>query len=361
MMKNFYSAAEYADIVFIYGYCDGNAHLASREYKRRYPNRHQPSHKVFGAIFQRLRDTGTTLTINSRKVHVGRNIAHKDDIVIDAILNNPTLGAGQIALQLNLPQNFIWQILNRKEIQLYLLEHAQELLPEDYDKRVEFCQWLLSQVTDDPDFITKVLWSDEATFTRDGVHTVHNSHLLSLQNSRADVQSRFQQRFNITVWAGIFNNQLLEIEIFDGDLNAERYKYFLKNKLHKKLEDTPLHIRQQMWYQHDGAPPHHEKQVVKWLNRNYCNRWIGRKGPVPWPPRSPDLNPLVFNLWGHLGKIVYSVQINSREQLRQRIIDASNEIREMKLNNVLHPAYDSLIRRCDACIEVQGQTFEHLL
>lgn len=357
-MMESYSAAECADIIFIYGYCNGNARFASREYKRRYPNRRHPSRRIFSTIFQRLRDTGTILS--RRNVYAGRDIAHKDSIVIDAILNDPTLSAGQIALQLNLPQNFVCQILNRKEIQLYLIEHKQELLPEDFDKRVEFCQWLLHRVTDDPDFITKVLWSDEATFTRDGVNTVHSSHLLSLQNSNANIQSRFQH-FNINVWAGIFNNQLLEIEILDGDLNAERYKYFLKNKLYKKLEDTPLHIRQQIWYQHDGAPPHHEKQVLKWLNRNYSNRWIGRKGPIPWPPRSPDLNPLVFNVWGHLKNIVYSVQINSREQLRQRIIDASNEIREMKLNNVLHPAYDSLIRRCDACIEVQGQYFEHLL
>ncbi|KMQ81829.1 transposable element tc3 transposase [Lasius niger] len=49
------------------------------------------------------------------------------------------------------------------------------------------------------------------------------------------------------------------------------------------LEDTPLRIPQQMWYQHDGVP-HHGKQIFEswltWLNLNYCNRWTGG-GHVP--------------------------------------------------------------------------------
>jgi hypothetical protein len=43
----------------------------------------------------------------------------------------------------------------------------------------------------------------------------------------------------------------------------------------------------------------------EFLNNNYTNRWIGRRGPIAWPARSPDLNPLDFYLWGHLKTIVY--------------------------------------------------------
>ncbi|GBL73687.1 hypothetical protein AVEN_230681-1 [Araneus ventricosus] len=37
----------------------------------------------------------------------------------------------------------------------------------------------------------------------------------------------------------------------------------------------------------------------------YPGRWIGRGGPVLWPPRSPDLTSLDFFLWGHLKELVY--------------------------------------------------------
>jgi hypothetical protein len=39
-------------------------------------------------------------------------------------------------------------------------------------------------------------------------------------------------------------------------------------------------------------------------------------------PRSPDLNPLDFALWGYLKEKVYSVKIQNIHQLQQRITDA---------------------------------------
>ena len=35
--------------------------------------------------------------------------------------------------------------------------------------------------------------------------------------------------------------------------------------------------------------------VRRWLGRQFTGQWIGRRGPVEWPPRSPDRNPLDFN------------------------------------------------------------------
>ncbi|KAL1488188.1 hypothetical protein ABEB36_015145 [Hypothenemus hampei] len=45
-----FTTEEYADITFVYGYSNGNAREAAREYRRRYPNRHQPAHTVFSDI-----------------------------------------------------------------------------------------------------------------------------------------------------------------------------------------------------------------------------------------------------------------------------------------------------------------------
>ena len=52
-----------------------------------------------------------------------------------------------------------------------------------------------------------------------------------------------------------------------------------------------------------GAPPHFHRNVRVLLNRVLQQRWIGRaaKGDnhlLPWPPRSPDLTPCDFFLWG---------------------------------------------------------------
>ena len=50
----------------------------------------------------------------------------------------------------------------------------------------------------------------------------------------------------------------------------------------------------QLWiiFQQDGAPPHWGSDVRRFLDATFPNRWIGRDGPTPWPPRSPDITPL---------------------------------------------------------------------
>jgi len=45
---------------------------------------------------------------------------------------------------------------------------------------------------------------------------------------------------------------------------------------------------------------HYPKRIM-WIS----HRWTGRGGPVPWPPRLPNLNPLDFFFWGYSKNIVY--------------------------------------------------------
>ena len=79
---------------------------------------------------------------------------------------------------------------------------------------------------------------------------------------------------------------------------------------------------------HDGAPPHFSRVARQFLNRHFANKWIGRGGPIAWPARSPDLNPLDFHLWGHLKSIVYATSIENAEILRNRIEQGFRQIRE---------------------------------
>jgi hypothetical protein len=53
-----------------------------------------------------------------------------------------------------------------------------------------------------------------------------------------------------------------------------------------------------MLIQQDGTPSHFHKEVTDFLHRKFPEKWIGRGGPVNWPPRSPDLTPLDFFLLG---------------------------------------------------------------
>ncbi|KAJ4435606.1 hypothetical protein ANN_18222 [Periplaneta americana] len=66
---------------------------------------------------------------------------------------------------------------------------------------------------------------------------------------------------------------------------------------------------------------------ASYLDRRFPDRWIGRGGPIAWPPRSPDLNPHDFYLWGHLKSLAYLSPVPDLESLRNRIVACSEDIR----------------------------------
>ena len=58
----------------------------------------------------------------------------------------------------------------------------------------------------------------------------------------------------------------------------------------------------------------------------FDEHWIGRGGPIAWPPRSPDLT--LFNSWvcGHLKSPVYTTPIVSEQDLVARILVANDQL-----------------------------------
>lgn len=105
------------------------------------------------------------------------------------------------------------------------------------------------------------------------------------------------------------------------------------------------------------VPPHYAVNVRRYLNEVFPRRWIGRRGPIEWPPRSPDLTPLDFFLWGYLKNRVYINRPNNLEELKQRIRDEIRSISPQILQNVRNGFY----YRLGYCQMEEGGQFEHLL
>jgi hypothetical protein len=117
-----------------------------------------------------------------------------------------------------------------------------------------------------PFFVSSVLFTDEAAFTRNGIITFHNNHVWAEENPQAVVQSRHQQQFSINVWTGIIGDVLVDSHVLPQRLTGNSYRHFLENDLPTLLEDLPLAIRAHMWFMHDGAPPHFSITVREFLD-----------------------------------------------------------------------------------------------
>jgi hypothetical protein len=71
-----------------------------------------------------------------------------------------------------------------------------------------------------------------------------------------------------------------------------------------------------------------------WLNEILPNRWIGRRVPIEWAARSPDLTQLDFFLWGYVKQKVYQQNIKDLNYLRQSITVTINSIKPIVLKRV---------------------------
>ena len=112
-----------------------------------------------------------------------------------------------------------------------------------------------------------------------------------------------------------------------------------------------------VWFQQNEASPHYSLMVRRYLDETFSNHWIGRGGPVEWPPRSPDLTPLDFFLWGYLKFRVYRNNPKSTDELKSAIVYECRKITPQTLLKVL----SNCIRRMLICKQNSGRHFKHLL
>ena len=69
------------------------------------------------------------------------------------------------------------------------------------------------------------------------------------------------------------------------------------------------------------------------MDATFPNRWIGRDGPTPWPPRSPDITPLDFFLWWYVKDKVFWTPVADITNLKARITDGIATVTEDMLEN----------------------------
>ncbi|GBM84562.1 hypothetical protein AVEN_33839-1 [Araneus ventricosus] len=110
---------------------------------------------------------------------------------------------------------------------------------------------------------------------------------------------------------------------------------------------------QNVCFQHEGAPPHKVSTTVH--SGHIPKKVISYGGCVEWPPRSPDLNPLDFFLWGYIKQRLYATPPSTLQELRNRITDAYASMSRAMLYNVQ--------QEVQSCVQMyifaEGHHFEH--
>ncbi|KAJ8874098.1 hypothetical protein PR048_024939 [Dryococelus australis] len=150
----------------------------------------------------------------------------------------------------------------------------------------------------------------------------------------------YQHHFAINIWAGIVGDNVIGPFLLPNSVVGFQYYNSLQFRLTQLIENVPLAIRERMWLQHHGAPPHFTRNERDHLNTTYPDRWIGRwMGP------------------GFLKACVYETPVASEKNLLARVVTACDHMRDTP--GVFQPVRQSLIRLMNYCIDMDGAHFEH--
>jgi hypothetical protein len=100
---------------------------------------------------------------------------------------------------------------------------------------------------------------------------------------------------------------------------------------------------------------HYLEEVCEDLNTRFPGRCTGRAAPIAWPPRSPDLTPLNFFLWGLIKDRVFVPPLPANvAELRTRITVAVAEVTP----EMLRSAWQDIDYRWDVCRITIGSHIE---
>ncbi len=220
-----YSHVEYCDMHFVYGFCDRNESAAVLEYRRRYPERRVPSSSVFTRLQQSLRDNGCFPSYSEREIV--RNINTRENI-LQMLQRSPRLSTRRMASRIGVSRMQVWRTLHDQRV--------QHLEPGDHAQRMDLCHWIKAH----PKLLSDSLFTDEASFTWDGINNLRNVHTWSHGNPHATCVTHFQRRFSVNVWCGVLGNRLIGPFVFDNNLTGNTYEAFLRNELPGLLEVLPI-------------------------------------------------------------------------------------------------------------------------
>uniref|UniRef100_A0A0K2T7K4 Putative LOC100569746 [Acyrthosiphon pisum] n=1 Tax=Lepeophtheirus salmonis TaxID=72036 RepID=A0A0K2T7K4_LEPSM len=90
-----------------------------------------------------------------------------------------------------------------------------------------------------------------------------------------------------------------------------------------------------IWFQQDGVTCHTANVTVDLLRTVFDNLIISRNGNVNWPPRSCDLTPLYYFLWGTVKDKCYANHSETIDDLKHEIGVAIAAIEAHTIGNVL--------------------------
>src|SRR6266480_2859025 len=234
----------------------------------------------------------------------------------------------------------------------YKRQSCEKINNADKLKRLQFAYQFKKMFQSNPKLLENMWFSDEAYFTLDEAINKQNQRYWAVENPHITVEREAHGK-KILIWAAISMQVIIGPYFIDCHVNSDNYLKLMNNKFIPELRRKKLLSK--AWFQQDGAPPHCAKAVLDSLRSTFGGRVISRGCDHEWPPRSPDLSPLDYYLWGTLKSRVYVNHPVTTCQLKKNIAHEMKKISKEDLCSV----FSNFLKRLDKCLDMNGGHFEY--
>lgn len=231
----------------------------------------------------------------------------------------------------------------------YKVSVVQQLHVLDHNKRVQYCQWFNDHLNND-DLLDVTFYSDEAWVHLSGYVNSQNYRTWATENPHEFVETSLHPQ-KLGIWLAVSRRRIVGPIFFRETITSERYRRQILQEAFNQMHDDELQLG---YFQQDGATAHTANATIQYLQEFYENRIISRG---LWPPRSPDLTPLDFYLFGRIKNNIFKNRIHTLEELEAAILQEVQSITQDELQRV----FNCMKRRINLCLAENGGHIEHLL
>lgn len=302
-------------------------------------------------IVARFEETGSVLKgKSSGRPQVGQEVVED---LRERMAQSPRKSLSRLSAQSGVPYSTCQKVLKaRLHMKPYKITSVHQLKPADYPRRVAYCQWFENHINNNR-ILDLSFFSDEAWFHLSGYVNSQNFRFWSTENPHEFEETPLHS-VKVGVWLAVSRRRIIGPIFFHDTINAVRYREQILEVFINQLEDEELQLG---YFQHDGATAHTTQENLGYLQEFYGNRVISLHLNPEWPPRSPDLTPLDFSIFGWLKDNVYKQRLQDLEELMNAITNCCANVSEMMLQNI----FENKKKRVALCLQQNGEHFQHLL
>lgn len=320
--------------------------LVQRAFRSKFKNQTCPTRRTILYLSNKFEKTGSLLDLPPKwKKQQEARVEAKNQLKT-LFTENPSLSIRKASVATAISYNLCRDIIiNELKLKPYKYQSIHQLYAIDYEKRVSFAQWWLGLSADSHKWL---IATDEAYFYLTESINKQNNRLWLTERPEDWIEKPLHDA-KVLVWCAVSCRKIYGPYFFEETVNQHNYLEMLKTFFwpkHYRVKDS-----KKFYFQQDGARPHTANIVQEYLEGKFNVKFINK---TQWPPRSPDLNPCDYFLWGYLKSKVYRPLPKTLDDLKTNITREINNIN----TSVLESVFLNFKKRCQLLIEKNGGHIE---